>query len=122
MPGDLGQSTSKAMNLTHRVVVHEGGAYGTLLPTEPQPVHQPRRIHVSFAHADARARQLFRDDRRIDIFQVKAQGGHSVTHKPGISNAKDLRAKSPKEAQELERERRFVSADRLHGAHDVRSP
>src|SRR5712691_10002428 len=93
MLGDLGQSTSKALNLTYRVVVDEGGTHGPLVDIEPQPVHQPWRIHVSVAHADARARQLFRDDRRIDIFQVKAQRGHSVTHKSGIGNAKDLRAK-----------------------------
>src|SRR6266851_2360359 len=122
MLGDLGQSTSKAMNLTYRVVVHEGGTHGTPLPAEPQPVHQPWRIHVSVAHPDTRARQRFRDDRGIDIFQVKAQRRHSVTHQSGIGNAEDLRAKSTQDAQELERKRRFVSADRLHGAHDVRSP
>ncbi len=79
MLGQIEQSVSEAVNFIQGVVVHQGSANGPTVRTQTEPPHQPRRVHVTVADADAGACQRFGNACRGQIAHIEAKRGNSFT-------------------------------------------
>src|SRR2546428_4608285 len=72
---DRAQVFCEAAYLLQRVVVHQRGANGAALQGNPQPLQQPRRVHVSVPHSDALIGECGGYGRGSHALDVEAYGG-----------------------------------------------
>ena len=84
---------------------------------DAEMLHQPRRVHVSVANADAAIRHCFGNQRGRNIGKVEAKGGNALGDASRIIHPIDDGPGRPQDFKHLARERRFVLAYRSHGAN-----
>src|ERR1700681_4670746 len=58
------QNFRKATHLFHGVVVNRGNSNHAASRTQPEPLHQPRRVHMAITYPNTRARHGLCDFRR----------------------------------------------------------
>src|SRR6202034_3224624 len=72
-PNHVIEHLPEFVNFLDGVVVENRRSKDTCVQAAAEMLHQPRRVHVSIANADAAIRHGFRDKRRQDIGKVKAK-------------------------------------------------
>src|SRR5215469_1356094 len=80
MPAQIEQDVGKATHFFHGVVVDRGDSDDPAILAQTEPLHQPRRVHVTIAYADARVSHRLCNSCRRGFLKVEAQGGHAFVH------------------------------------------
>src|ERR1700677_3410582 len=82
-PNHVTEHLPELVNLLKGVVVENRCADDTSVEAKTEMFHQPRRVHVSIANANAAIRHGFGNARGQDIGKAKAKGWYAFGHATG---------------------------------------
>src|SRR5215469_4345982 len=80
MPAQIEQDVGKPPYFFHGVVVDCGDSNDPAILAQTEALHQPRRVHVTIAYANACIRHSLRNFCRRGSLKVETQGGYAFVH------------------------------------------
>src|ERR1700678_3167089 len=122
IPNNATEHLPELVNLLDGVVMENRCAVDAGVEAATEMLHQPRRVHVSVANADAAFRHGFCNRRRQDIGKGEAKSGNAFGNASRVVDTVDDGARGLQHFENLARERRLVLAYGGHRVNDRGAP
>src|SRR5215472_12176459 len=101
MPAQIEQDVGKATYFFPGVVVDCGDSNDPAILAQTEAIHQPRRVHVTIAYANACIRHSLGNFCRRGFLKVETQGGNAFVHPVIFAHAVNRGAAFTQNTQEF---------------------